>query len=143
MAHSSKFLELRNPSNEDLNIAFAIHVAKWTDVKSEERTSPFSEVGTYQHWSGIDPRWLSIRSNITNFTFFVDKVLPYLQHYHWAKGIHGHLDISNGTARAVYVPKHDGDGSLARAMVIVLLRINGVSVIFDENYSAPQSESTD
>lgn len=112
-------MKLTNPTDEELNVAFATEVAGW---KSTPIHMPRKAGDVWWHDSG---------GNLTegaNFTRSADLVLPWLEKreeagFHYLKG-HWYVHLYAEDKSCANSPR------LALAAVIVLLRAHGVEVEF-------------
>lgn len=121
--------ELIDPTNEELDSTFATVVAGWTEVKPSIKPDEMGD-GDVAYLHGRAPRCADVLSIVPNYTFFVDSVLPYLQHFDWWRDQSGALMVEGVAVRAGYNPAVDGRFCLAKSMVVAILRANGVKVTF-------------
>lgn len=126
-------MKLLNPTDDELNIAFAKNVCGWYQDISLEKEMFWASRG-----------WATTRK-LPAFTTSADAVLPWLdRHYSWhiEKAIKGYRCVIAdeqwwlGSDALVRVDtdtwQYEGRAdNAARACAIALLRANGVEIVFD------------
>lgn len=128
-------MKLIDPTDDQLNEAFAVNVAGWTDVRYEEGEHVDLDCRSVYPWKGVRGTLPDgDRRMIPRFTESADAVLPWLEKWneYWEATYY------DGTWHfAKERPKGDGmiygwvkDRSFPRAAVIALLRAHGVEVEF-------------
>lgn len=125
-------MKLVNPTDEQLNAAFAEKVAGWTryePLKGEKRTVICRLCGPERGQTMLVWKDGSPGGCYPNWAKSADAVLPWLEKCgHWqahssSKGIHIFVEYPDRHNRS-------DDQSFPRAAVIALLRANGVEVEF-------------
>ena len=128
-------MKLINPTDDELNAAFAEKVAGWTDVRYEEGENVDIDARVLYPWEGMagSPPDGQERRLVPPFTRSMDAVLPWLNAPGWLWHISNdeiHTDkpftacVHRGLAEA-----SASDTNAPRACVIALLRANGVEVV--------------
>lgn len=128
-------MRLVNPSDADLQEAFAVNVAKWTFI-----TFPTGACPNIKHWKDSGGKHVSIHMD-GRWIDSADAVLPWLEkngvvrtdyvkasaNYQWR------VDIFESIAGAEHAPKGwANDAMFPRAAVIALLRAHGVEIEFTQ-----------
>lgn len=132
-------MKLINPTDDELNAAFAEKVAGWQPTEDQiERASIIDEA-----WYGDATREQAVQSAIRafrpHFTRSMDAVLPWLEKsgYYvslcywngpWAEPPGWCLSLWENDENGQQVGDYVRDKSLPRACVIALLRVHGVDI---------------
>lgn len=109
---------MKNPTDEELNVAFAINVCGWHlgDGEGEFTGYWYTANGTVAQLGRIPPR----------FTQSADLVLPWVEK-------HGMADITYGQGVWSIITRNNSQAdckTLARAVVIALLRAHRIEIEF-------------
>lgn len=137
-------LTLTNPTDDELNVAFAVEIAGWRDVRYEEDEDVDIDSRTIYPWKGMAgwPPDGGKRRLIPCFTTFADAVLPWLEKTQWAiyprffpgwgkKGWDIRIYEHDESAPLMGESAEEGFG-FAKAAVVALLRAHNVEVTFTE-----------
>lgn len=140
-------MKLTNPTDDELNAAFAEKVAGWIAPTSESPYTESSSVGCPQ--VNLDFYWKDNRGLCCDgprFTTSADAVLPWLEKWHDADAQNRDVRICRRLAGdwlvtlrtrtnpwEQWVDQWEEDGDFPRAAVIALLRANGVEVEFTDS----------
>ncbi len=147
-------MKLTDPTDDQLNVAFAEQIAGWREIYYEEDEDVDIESRTIYPWSGLAgwPPDGRKRRLIPRFTESSEAVLSWLERHHWRGHSNGMSGSTNGyphfSIKVVEKPvkerperfgfEHEGHGfrsdslgeSFAYAATIALLRAHGVEIEF-------------
>ena len=115
-------MKLTNPSDDELDEAFAEHVAGWKKRMDYVAARPAWDMGGGMWWA----------NGSGNFTKYADSVLPYLDKAANIKDGGYWRVVSNdlGVSVEINYEHYPVADTFPRACVIALLRANGVEVEF-------------
>lgn len=127
-------MKLINPTDDELNTAFAEKVAGWTDVRYEEGENVDIDARVIYPWEGMagSPPDGQERRLVPPFTRSMDAVLPLMEKAGAWAADWCPIISNREAAYKVWLRKSGIEAvgpTLPRACVIALLRANGVEVV--------------
>ena len=120
-------MKLINPTDDQLNEAFAVHVAGWKKLAVRDpELEPEWEIG------GYGGHGYAFR--VPRLTDSADDVLPWLDKRKWSRN--GNSEVLVWYDGSMYAGS--GHGTFPRAAVIALLRASGVEIEFSNHAHPPK-----